>query len=84
MKFADDMLNLYRLYFDKDDQLSIFVHSVLEQYDYEALMSILQECSKEDLEEILAHQLIGAIQEKLKDQQPHPILNEAILWKKIH
>lgn len=84
MKFADDVLCLYQRHFDQEDYLTMFVYSILEQLDQEDLIHVMEECSKEELEEILAIYLIGVLQEKLKESPAKQAPVSLPTWNKFH
>lgn len=66
MKFADDLLALYNKHFSKEDHLPIFVYSILEQLDHDDLIHILQDCNKEELQEVLGALVLEQIKPNKK------------------
>ncbi len=66
MKFADDLLALYQKHFSKEDHLPIFVRSILEQLDHDDLLHILQDCKKNDLQELIAYAVLEYIETNKK------------------
>ncbi len=66
MKFADDLLELYKKHFAKEDHLPVFVYSILEQLDHEDLIHILQDCKKEELQDLVASSVLAYIDTKNK------------------
>ncbi|QHE53337.1 DUF6154 family protein [Pontibacillus sp. HMF3514] len=85
MKFADDLLALYKKHFSKEDHLPIFVYSILEQLDHEDLIHILQDCKKEELQDLVASSVLEYIDtNKKKTLTPTPFQPIEQKRKKIH
>ncbi len=84
MKFADDLLALYKKHFSKEDHLPIFVYSILEQLDHEDLIHILQDCKKEELQDLVASSLLEYIDSKKKTLTPSHFQPIEQKRKKIH
>ncbi|MEQ6377609.1 hypothetical protein RZN22_10705 [Bacillaceae bacterium S4-13-58] len=58
MKIADHVLELYLKYFEDPSDVSTFITLLLEQYDQEDLLKMLNKAPKDELEEILRLYLI--------------------------
>ncbi|GGD05808.1 DUF6154 family protein [Pontibacillus salipaludis] len=58
MKFADSLSELYKKYFETDDYLPLFVHSIIEQMDHKDLLQIVKQCQEEELQEFVASYII--------------------------
>ncbi|MCD5325057.1 MULTISPECIES: DUF6154 family protein [Pontibacillus] len=62
MKIADSLAELYKKYFETDDYLPLFVHSIIEQMDHKDLLQIVKHCQEEQLQEFVANYIIDQIQ----------------------
>lgn len=73
MKFANNLLHLYLRHFtykDSLESLDLFIDSVLEQMDHRDLVEVLEECSREELEQIMRTYLYAHLSNGLKREFP--------------
>ncbi|KGX89531.1 hypothetical protein N781_07410 [Pontibacillus halophilus JSM 076056 = DSM 19796] len=61
MKFAHELSNMYKRHFDEDQYVSLFVYSILEQMNREDLLDVMNQCSKEELEQLLGSLLLNKL-----------------------
>ncbi|KGX86752.1 DUF6154 family protein [Pontibacillus litoralis] len=66
MKFADNLFELYYKHFDTNDHLHLFTQSIIEQLDYEDLCKLIQECTKEELEQMMTTYVLHQLKQKEK------------------
>jgi hypothetical protein len=84
MKFADHLLQLYLHHFDDKDSLEVFIHSVLEQMDYDEIVKVFTKCNKEELHDILGSYLSNNLESRIRYVEPTRMTNNGEqVWKSV-